>query len=73
MRASHKASDLARYRDCVTELVEAGEAFDDIEYAIDAVDDLTDDQKAGLWLLAFSMRDPRDQQRDARAYLAAVS
>ena len=66
MSASYSGPDLAGYRDCVTELVEAGEAFGDIEDAIDAVGELTEDQKAALWLFAFSMRDPQEQQRDAR-------
>ena len=73
MSVSYPTSDLASYRDCVTELVEAGEAFGDIEYAIDSVAELTDDQKAALWLLAFSMRDPRAQARDVQAFLSAVS
>ena len=72
MSASHSTPDLAGYRDCVTELVEAGEAFGDIEYAIDAVAELTEDQKAALWLFAFSMREPQEQRRDARAHLAYV-
>lgn len=73
MSASYSSSDMAGYRDSVTQLVEAGEEFGDIEYAIDAVAELTEDQKAALWLLAFSMRDPNEQQRDARAYLSSVS
>ena len=72
MSASERPG-LASYRDSVTGLVEAGEAFGDIEYAIDAVPDLTNDQKAALWLLAFSMREPGDQQRDVEAYLLSVS
>ena len=70
MSASEMRPALASYRDSVTELVEAGEEFGDIEFAIDAVPDLTDDQKAALWLLAFSMRDAGDQQRDVQAYLS---
>jgi hypothetical protein len=30
------------------------------------------DQRAALWLFAFSLRDRDEQQRDARAHLAAV-
>lgn len=72
MSASYDSSDLAGYRDSVTELVDAGEAFDDIEHAIDAVAELTEDQKAALWLLAFLRHDPGDQQRDAQSYLVPV-
>jgi hypothetical protein len=63
---------LASYRDTVTELMDAGESFGDIEDAIDEVVGLTLNQKAALWLFAFSLRDPEAQQLDARAHLAAV-
>jgi hypothetical protein len=63
---------LASYRDAVTELVAAGEPFGDIEDAIDEVADLTTDEKAALWLLAFSLRDQAQQQRDARDHLASL-
>jgi hypothetical protein len=63
---------MASYRDAVAELVGAGEEFGDIEEAIDDVADLTIDQKAALWLFAFSLRDRSDRQREARAQLAAL-
>ena len=61
------------YRDAVTELMEAGEPFGAVEDAIDQAPHLTEDVKAALWLLAFSMREPCEQLRDARAHLAAVT
>jgi len=63
---------LASYRDAVTEQVQSGRPFGDVEDFVDALDDLTADQKAALWLLAFSLRDPSEQQVDARAYLSAL-
>jgi len=63
---------LASYRDTVTALMEAGEPFGDVENAIDERPDLTENAKAALWLLAFSMRDPGDQLRDAQAHVAAL-
>jgi hypothetical protein len=63
---------LAGYRDSVAEQIKAGEPFGTVEDAIDGAEDLTMDEKAALWLLAFSLRDPSDQQRDARAHLAAL-
>jgi len=63
---------MASYRDAVTELFEAGEPFSDIEVAIDEVADLSMDEKATLWLFAFSLRDRDEQQRDARAHLAVL-
>jgi hypothetical protein len=71
MRATHTPV-LVRYRDAVTELMETGETFGDVEDAIDDVKELTLDQKAALWLFAFSLRDPQEQRLDARAHLAAV-
>jgi hypothetical protein len=71
MSATHKPS-LVRYRDAVAELMKTGETFGDVEEAIDAVAELTLDQRAALWLFAFSLRDPEEQQLDARAHLAAV-
>lgn len=73
MSASYSGSTVARHREYITGLVEAGRPFGDIEDAIDAVAELSEDQKAALWLLAFSMREPDDQQRDAREHLAFVS
>ena len=63
---------LASYRDRVAELIRGGEPFGDVEHAIDEVADLSIDQKAALWLFAFSLRDPDEQQLDARAHLASV-
>jgi hypothetical protein len=73
MRGTHLRPALSSYRDAVAELIKTGEPFGEVEEAIDDVADLTMDQKAALWLFAFSQRD-RDEQRndDARAHLAAV-
>ena len=70
--ATHSSSGLAGYRDAIIELVRAGETFGDVEEAIDGADDLTTDEKAALWLFAFSLRDQAEQQRDARAHLAML-
>jgi hypothetical protein len=63
---------LASYRDAVTELCRAGEPFDDIEQAIDEVADLTRDEKAALWLFAFSLGGRAERQRSARGQLAVL-
>ena len=63
---------LASYRDAVTEQLKAGIPFGYIEDSIDAVKDLTMDEKAALWLFAFSLRQPAGQQSDARAHLYAL-
>jgi hypothetical protein len=72
MSATENGTTLSSYRNAVEGLMESGEQFGDVEDAIDAVGWLTLDQKAALWLFAFSLRDPEQQQRDARAHLAAV-
>ena len=73
MSVSYPRLVLVSDRDAVTKLIETGKPFGDVEDAINAAPELTEDQKAALWLLAFSMRDPREQRRDAWAHLALVS
>jgi hypothetical protein len=65
-------SALNSYRDAVAERIGGGEPFGDVEHAIDDAADLTMDEKAALWLFAFSLRDPSEQQLDARAHLASL-
>jgi hypothetical protein len=62
----------ASYRDAVAERIKAGEPFDEVEDSIDEVAELTTDEKAALWLFAFSLRGPVEEQLDARARLAAL-
>jgi hypothetical protein len=63
---------LASHRDAVAEWIKAGEPFGHVEDVIDKVDDLNQDEKAALWLFAFSLRPPAEQQSDARAHLYAL-
>jgi hypothetical protein len=72
MSGTQQRTGLAMYRDAVTERLRAGVTFGDIEDSIDAVKELTMDEKAALWLFAFSLRDPSEQQLDARTHLAAL-
>ena len=72
MSATRERLALTGYRDDVTDRMEAGQPFDEVENVIELAD-VTEDQKAALWLLAFAMRDKREQQRDARGYLALVT
>jgi hypothetical protein len=72
MSGTQQRTDLAGYRDVVMERIEAGEAFGDVEDSIDAVPNLTMDEKAALWLYAFSLRDLADQRLFARAQLSAL-
>jgi hypothetical protein len=72
MSGTHLRPALASCRDAVTELIKAGVAFGDVEDAIDDVAGLNMNEKAALWLFAFSLRDPAEQQLDARAHLCSV-
>ena len=72
MSATQQGVTLASYREAVEDLTETGELFGDIEEAIDGVTWLTVDQKAALWLYAFSLRDQKEQRLDALSHLAAV-
>jgi hypothetical protein len=73
MSGTHTSrAPLTSYRDAITDLLDGGEKFGDVEDAIDDVAELTQDEKAALWLFAFSLRDTADQQVDARAHIAAL-
>jgi hypothetical protein len=72
MSGTNRTSALASHVDSVSQRITAGEPFGAVEDAIDELADLTLDQKAALWLLAFSLRDQSQQQVDARAHLTAV-
>jgi hypothetical protein len=63
---------LGDYQEQVEGMLEAGELFGVVEDTINAAC-LVDDQKAALWLLAWSSRDSWAQRRDALATLALVS
>jgi hypothetical protein len=62
---------LGDYHDQVEGMIQAGELFGVVEDTINAAA-LDDDQKAALWLLAWSSRDSWAQRRDALATLALV-
>jgi hypothetical protein len=72
MSGTQRRTALAGYRDTVAEQIKAGEPFGDVEDYIDAVAELTTDEKAALWLFAFSLRDPDEQQLAARSHLASL-
>ena len=65
--------NVAGYLEAVTELVEAGDDFGDIEDTIDGIPELTEDGKAALWLFALSKRDGDLPRRVARPHLSSVN
>jgi hypothetical protein len=71
MSNTHPAS-LGDYQEQVEGMMQAGELFGVVEDTINAAT-LGEDQKAALWLLAWSSRDSLAQRRDAVATLALVS
>jgi len=72
MSGTQRRRDLASYRDTVAEQMNAGEAFGEVEDSIDQLAEVTMNEKAALWLYAFSLRDPAEQQLAARAHLASL-
>ena len=62
---------LGDYQDQIEGMIRAGEMFGVVEDTINAAA-LVEDQKAALWLLAWSSRDPWVQRQDALAALALV-
>jgi hypothetical protein len=63
---------LSLYQREVEELMATTAPFDEVEGAIDDAD-LPSDHKAALWLLAWSLREPWLQLREARHTLAMVA
>jgi hypothetical protein len=72
MSGTHLRPALVRHRDTVARLMKGGEPFGRIEDVIDDCAELNQEQKAALWLFAFSLRNRVEQQLDARAHLSAV-
>ena len=72
MSGTHSKPALASYQDSVADMMENGTPFGDVEDAINAQPGLTEEQRAALWLFAFSLRDRSAQQSDVQAHLTAV-
>lgn len=67
MTGTRRGAVLANHRDAVADLIETGEPFGDVEDWIDELAELGADEKAALWLVAFSLRDPAAEELHARA------
>ncbi len=70
--SSARPVSLVDYQDRVEGMMQAGELFGVVEDTINTAA-LVENQKAALWLLAWSSRDSLAQRRDAVAALALVS
>ena len=68
----NKLEQIAGGREEVERMMSAGESFGAVEALIDEAS-LNEQEKAALWLFAWSMRDKRTQQRETRGLLAYLS
>jgi hypothetical protein len=68
----HGQHALRLYQHAVEELMATSAPFDQVEETIDDAE-LPTDHKAALWLLAWSLREPWLQLREARHTLAMVA
>jgi hypothetical protein len=65
--------DLGDYKDVVEGMMDASEPFGKVEDFIDQARALNGNQKAALWLLAWSMRSNPVQRREAHEMLGATT
>jgi hypothetical protein len=64
---------LGYHQDVVEGMMDASEPFGAVEIFIDEASALNQTERAGLWLLAWSLRDASIQQREAQAMLSALA
>jgi hypothetical protein len=60
------------HRDVINGMMDAGQSFGEVETFIDEAAALDQDEKAALWLLAWSFREKWVQRREALAMLSAL-
>ena len=71
--AQHSSADLGGYQGVVEGMMDSSEPFGKVEDFIDQARSLDGDQKAALWLLAWSMRSNPVQRREAREMLGVTA
>ena len=71
--AQHSSAKLVDYQDVVEDMMDASKPFRSVEDFIDGAGALDGNQKAALWLLAWSMRSNLVQRREAREMLGATT
>ena len=69
----HTRPTFGYHQDVVTGMMNAREPFGEVETFIDEAAALDQDEKAVLWLLAWSSRDGWVQRREAMAMLSALA
>ena len=70
--AFHDSASLGYHQDVVEGMMDASEPFGAVEDFINGAGVLNGDQKAALWLLAWSLRNNLVQRREARAMVDAT-
>jgi hypothetical protein len=69
----HTGPTLGYHQDVVKGMMGAGEPFGEVETFIDEALALDQEEKAALWLLAWSSREGWIQRREALAMLSALA
>jgi len=69
----HTGPMLGYHQDVVEGMIDASEPFGEVETFINEAAALDQDEKAALWLLAWSLRDAWVQRREALAMLGALA
>jgi hypothetical protein len=69
----HARPTLDYHQDVVEGMIDASEPFGEVETFINGAAALDEDEKAALWLLAWSLRDAWVQRREALAMLGALA
>ena len=69
----HAGPALGYHQDVVEGMIDASEPFGEVETFINEAAALDQDEKAALWLLAWSLREAWVQRREALAMLGALA
>ena len=67
------SSTLGYHQDVIEGMMNASEPFGEVETFINEAAVLDQDEKAALWLLAWSLRDGWTQRREAVSMLSALA
>ena len=68
----HARPTLGSHRDVINGMMDAGQSFGEVETFINEAAALDQDEKAALWLFAWSFREGWIQRREAQAMLSAL-
>ena len=69
----HSRPTLGYHQDVIKGMMDASDPFGDVEIFINEAVALDQDEKAALWLLAWSLRDTWTQRREALDMLSALA